>query len=60
MRWSSCPARARVNLRRPLLINIFYATAVARLDGEIMFYDDIYGYDATLDQALLEGEPYAP
>jgi len=42
------------------LINIFYATAVARLDGEIMFYDDIYGYDATLDQALLEGEPYAP
>jgi L,D-transpeptidase YcbB len=50
----------RVNLRRPLPIYIFYATAVARLDGEIMFYDDIYGYDMALDRALLSGKPYAP
>ncbi len=50
----------RVDLTRPLPIVIFYATAICRPDGAIMFYDDIYGYDAQLDEALLEGEPYAP
>jgi murein L,D-transpeptidase YcbB/YkuD len=29
-----------------------YTTAVARPDGTLAFYDDIYGHDAELERAL--------
>jgi L,D-transpeptidase YcbB len=48
----------RVDLKAPVQIYILYATAVARSDGAVLFYDDIYGQDQELDRALLEGEPY--
>ena len=41
-----------VRLRRPIAVVIAYATAVARRDGSIDFYDDVYGHDAVLERAL--------
>ncbi|MCC6765413.1 MAG: L,D-transpeptidase family protein [Deltaproteobacteria bacterium] len=41
-----------VTLRRPIPVVIAYATAVARIDGTIAFYDDVYGHDVELEQAL--------
>jgi len=37
---------------------IFYTTAVARPDGTIGFYDDVYQYDAKLERALAAGYPF--
>jgi murein L,D-transpeptidase YcbB/YkuD len=39
-------------LRRPITVVIAYATAVARPDGTMEFYDDIYEHDAALERAL--------
>jgi murein L,D-transpeptidase YcbB/YkuD len=47
-----------IPLRRPIPVVIAYATAVARLDGTIAFYDDIYGHDAALERALAVGSAY--
>ena len=47
-----------VRLRAPVPVIITYATAVARGDGEVFFYPDIYGHDKTLDQLLNKGYPY--
>jgi murein L,D-transpeptidase YcbB/YkuD len=47
-----------VRLRAPVPVIITYATALARLDGEVYFYPDIYGHDRTLDQLLKKGYPY--
>lgn len=47
-----------VRLRTPVPILITYATALARLDGEVFFYADIYGHDKTLDRLLKQGYPY--
>jgi L,D-transpeptidase YcbB len=47
-----------VRLLAPVPIIITYATALARLDGEVYFYPDIYGHDKTLDQLLKKGYPY--
>lgn len=41
-----------VPLRRPITVVIAYATAVARADETIAFYDDVYGHDLELEQAL--------
>jgi murein L,D-transpeptidase YcbB/YkuD len=48
----------RVNVRRPIPILIVYATAIVPADGKIRFYEDIYGHDATLENALAGGYPY--
>lgn len=48
----------RVNVRPPIPILIVYATAVARADDRIYFFEDIYGHDATLEDALAGGYPY--
>jgi murein L,D-transpeptidase YcbB/YkuD len=37
---------------RPIAVTITYATAVARANGEVAFFDDIYGHDTTLVTAL--------
>jgi len=45
-----------VSLRHGFPVVIAYETAVARLDGTISFYDDIYGHDAELERALGSAE----
>jgi murein L,D-transpeptidase YcbB/YkuD len=48
----------RVDLARPAPVLIVYATAMAREDGEVLFYPDIYGLDDELDRLLSKGYPY--
>lgn len=48
----------RVNLARPVPVYIVYATAVARDNGEVYFYSDLYGLDHLLDGLLKVGYPY--
>jgi murein L,D-transpeptidase YcbB/YkuD len=48
----------RVNLSHPVPVCIVYATALARENGEVYFYPDIYGLDAELDRLLRRGSPY--
>lgn len=44
--------RQRVDLHEPLPVYILYWTARAREDGTAQFYNDIYGYDEKLSEAL--------
>jgi murein L,D-transpeptidase YcbB/YkuD len=44
-----------VRLAKPLPVLIVYSTVSAEEDGDIHFYDDIYGYDAARLQALAKG-----
>jgi murein L,D-transpeptidase YcbB/YkuD len=45
----------RVLLSRPMPVILFYTTAVAVPGRGIAFYDDIYGHDRRLDEALRAG-----
>jgi len=47
-----------VNLAQPVPVFIVYGTALVYEGGEVHFYDDIYGHDARLAQALAKGYPY--
>src|SRR5581483_769016 len=47
-----------VAVKTPVPIMIIYTTAVVHDDGSVFFYDDIYGHDATLENALAQGYPY--
>jgi len=47
----------RVQLQNPIPVVIHYTTAVARADGTISFYEDIYRHDAALERALAAGYP---
>lgn len=47
-----------VKLARPVPVFILYGTAIAYENNEVHFYDDIYGHDAKLAQALAKGYPY--
>ena len=49
----------RAWLTRAMPVVIFYTTAVAVPDGSAWFYDDIYGHDRELDEALRAG-PVSP
>jgi L,D-transpeptidase YcbB len=49
----------RVNLDKPIPVLIVYGTAVVREDGEVFFFDDIYGHDAALEELLDHGYPYS-
>jgi L,D-transpeptidase YcbB len=49
----------QVNLTRSVPVHVVYATAVAREDGTMHFFDDIYGHDRTLATLLAKGYPYA-
>jgi murein L,D-transpeptidase YcbB/YkuD len=42
----------RAMLRRPMPVAIVYATAVATPSGEVRFFEDIYGHDRELENAL--------
>jgi L,D-transpeptidase YcbB len=48
----------QVNLSSPIPVLILYATARVDENGLVDFYDDIYGHDARLAQALAKGYPY--
>jgi len=48
----------QVNLTNPIPVLILYGTAVVDSDGTVRFFDDIYGYDDELKQALAKGYPY--
>jgi murein L,D-transpeptidase YcbB/YkuD len=48
----------QVNLSSPIPVLILYGTARVDEDGNVDFYDDIYGHDAKLAQALAKGYPY--
>ncbi len=50
------PTTVRLRQRVPVMIT--YATAVARQNGDVFFYQDIYGHDRTLDRLLRKGYPY--
>ncbi len=41
-----------VNLKTPIRVFIVYGTVLANEQGTILFFDDIYGHDARLEQAL--------
>ena len=45
----------RALLSRPIPVVLFYATAVALPDLGMAFYEDIYGHDRRLDEALRAG-----
>jgi murein L,D-transpeptidase YcbB/YkuD len=49
----------QVKLDKPIPVLILYSTAVVMEDGEVRFFDDIYGHDAALERALAEGYPYS-
>jgi murein L,D-transpeptidase YcbB/YkuD len=43
-----------VTLKKPIRVFIVYGTVLANEQGTILFFDDIYGHDARLEQALAE------
>jgi len=47
-----------VLLKERIPIMIIYATATVDEDGQVHFFDDIYGHDAALENALAAGYPY--
>ncbi len=48
----------QLNLVRRVPVHIVYATTVAREDGVVLFYDDIYSHDKHLAALLAKGYPY--
>jgi murein L,D-transpeptidase YcbB/YkuD len=51
-------APQQVNLANPIPVLILYATVIVLEDGQVHFYDDIYGHDASLEKVLASGYPY--
>jgi murein L,D-transpeptidase YcbB/YkuD len=47
-----------VSLKQAIPIVIFYATANVDADGNVHFFDDIYGYDKDMETVLSKGRPY--
>jgi murein L,D-transpeptidase YcbB/YkuD len=54
----SGPDNVQVNLDKPVPVLILYSTAVVEPDGEVRFFEDIYGHDAALAKVLAAGPPY--
>ncbi len=52
------PDNHQVNLKQSIPIVIFYLTANIGDDGEVEFFDDIYGYDQQMQAVLAKGPPY--
>jgi len=46
-----------VKLENPVPVFVFYNTAVVEENGDVHFYDDIYGQDAALEKALAAFHP---
>lgn len=47
-----------VNLETPIPVLILYGTVAVDEKNNVFFFDDVYGYDKQLDQALNKGYPY--
>jgi murein L,D-transpeptidase YcbB/YkuD len=54
----SGPDNQQVNLDKPVPVVIIYLTAVVEENGEVYFFDDIYGHDRSLNALLAKGPPY--
>jgi murein L,D-transpeptidase YcbB/YkuD len=48
----------QINLTRPVPVLILYGTAVVDEQNQVHFFDDIYGYDGSLEKVLAQGYPY--
>ena len=55
---NSGPDNKTVSLKTPLPIVIFYLTAIVAEDGQVNFFDDIYGYDSEMQKVFEKGPPY--
>jgi murein L,D-transpeptidase YcbB/YkuD len=51
-------ATFELKLARPIPVLIVYGTVIVLEDRVVHFYDDLYGQDAELDQALKQNYPY--
>ena len=49
----------QVNLDRPIPVLVVYGTAVVISNGDVHFFDDIYGHDKSLEELLNAGYPYS-
>jgi len=49
---------SQVNLHEPIPVLIIYTTVTVDDDGTVRFFEDIYGHDAALQNALAAGYPY--
>jgi L,D-transpeptidase YcbB len=64
--WTDDKIRSAMNAGEPTLVRfltptpvyITYATAMARANGDVFFYPDVYGHDRLLDRLLKQGYPY--
>jgi len=52
----SGPDNQQVNLSKPVPVVIVYLTAIVEENGEVYFYNDIYGLDGTLNDALAKNQ----
>jgi murein L,D-transpeptidase YcbB/YkuD len=52
----SGPDNHQVNLTRPVPVVIVYLTAIVEENGEVYFYNDIYGLDGILNDALAKNQ----
>jgi murein L,D-transpeptidase YcbB/YkuD len=48
----------QVNLTNPVPVLILYGTAIVDPSGQVLFFDDIYGYDDELREVLAKGYPF--
>jgi L,D-transpeptidase YcbB len=55
---NSGPDNKTVSLKTPLPIVIFYLTAIVEDEGEVHFFDDVYGYDSEMQKVFSKGPPY--
>ena len=55
---NSGPDNKTVSLKTPLPIVIFYLSATVGEEGQVNFFDDIYGYDAEMQKVFEKGPPY--
>lgn len=55
---NSGPNNQQVKLTSPVPVVIVYVTAVVEENGEVYFFDDIYGHDRLLNARLAKGPPY--
>jgi L,D-transpeptidase YcbB len=54
----SGPDNQQVNLSPSVPVVIIYLTALVEENGEVYFFNDIYGHDQRLNAALAKGPPY--
>jgi murein L,D-transpeptidase YcbB/YkuD len=54
----SGPDNQQVNLNPQVPVVIIYLTALVEENGEVYFFNDIYGHDQRLNAALAKGPPY--